>query len=74
MIDYFPINKKVHEGFFWSHGCDYKKFEKKINQVINSKNRTWVELVRKNMNETMIFDKNNKKLKKFLKNYLLKII
>ena len=28
MIDYFPINKKVHEGFFWSHGCDYKKFEK----------------------------------------------
>ncbi len=67
LIDNFPFdNKNARDGEFWTHRCDLSQFVFKLNNVIQMDNMKWNRISKKLINNTMIYDKNNSKLKKIL--------
>jgi len=74
------FNKNFHEhyidknypntGPFWNNNIDKKNLENLLDKVSNYSSKEWKKISQKYSNQLMAYDYNNKKKKKYLKNYL----
>ncbi len=60
-------DNKSEEGKFWTNKFSKRKIFKKIDFVLNLNNRKWLKLLKKEFNNYVIYDKDNKLLIKKLK-------